>query len=343
MAKIRCEFCGGNKKFDPASGRLKCEHCGSESYISESAQLKNITRKYSLAYSPEQKVVGSRQYLCSSCGATVSFEENDEKRRCPSCGDTSLTSQQKLIYAPDGIVPFTVSRNRAVEIFQKWIGERKFAPSDLKQMAKLGKISGLYVPAWSFNFRIVGNFMGDCTYLEKVSDDYSVTRHQYVTEAVDKAYTSVLMSANKRFSNYSLNEVAPYDILKARPYSSEYLFGFSALDSDNNIHKVYNEIIDDKKDMIESSIRSELKRKYDSIEKLNENLMVRDSSFSYVYLPIWANHYTYKGKKYHCYINGQNGKPIGKSPKSFWKILAVVLGVGAAVVIPLVLLLSKFL
>ena len=42
---------------------------------------------------------------------------------------------------------------------------------------------------------------------------------------------------------------------------------------------------------------------------------------------MWANHYSYKGREYHCYINGQTGEATGKAPKSFGKIAGTVLGI----------------
>ena len=114
MTDIRCEYCGGNNKYDPATSSIRCEHCGRSKQIKINSTPRMFTRKYSLSYSPEQKVVGSRQYMCSTCGATMTFEENDDRQRCPSCGDTSLVSGEKSIYVPDGVVPFAISRERAV-------------------------------------------------------------------------------------------------------------------------------------------------------------------------------------------------------------------------------------
>ena len=74
-----------------------------------------------------------------------------------------------------------------------------------------------------------------------------------------------------------------------------------------------------------------MKDKFDTIESFNIGLSVKSSTFNYLYVPIWANHYTYNGKTYHCYINGQTGQATGKSPKSFWKILSTVLGIAAGI------------
>ena len=109
------------------------------------------------------------------------------------------------------------------------------------------------------------------------------------------------------------------------------MFGFSGINTNLSIHDKYDEIVNEKKNRIEFNIRQELKDKFDTIESLNINYTIKSSTFNYMFVPVWANHYTYNGKKYHCYINGQTGKTIGKSPKSFWKVLATILGVCAGI------------
>lgn len=329
---IRCKYCGGNNVFNPSTGNLKCEYCGNVSECETKHNSANkITQKYSETYSPKMNYDGDNLYLCSSCGATVSFEESEDKKRCPSCGDTSLKRQQVAMSVPDGIIPFSVSRDKAVEIFRKWIQSRKFAPNDLKQMAKLGKVSGLYVPAWNVGFRVVGNYFANVTKLEEEMNDNTVLWHYPVKDTVDKTYLNILISGNKRIDDEVLTELSPFDSQKVRVYSNKYVYGFSGLSTDLSVHEKYEKIIDEKKDKLTDRIRSNLKSKFDSIESLNVNYEIKNSTLNYLYIPIWANHYTYNGKKYHCYINGQTGKATGKAPKSFWKILSLALGIGAGI------------
>ena len=169
------------------------------------------------------------------------------------------------------------------------------------------------------------------TKLEEEMNDRTVTWHYPVKDVIDKTYLNVLLSGNDRVDDYTLDSLSPYEIQKLRPYSSEYLFGFSGLNTDASLHEKYDEIIHEKKNNITDRIRQNLKEKFDTIESLNVNYNVSNETFNYMYVPVWANHYTYNGKKYHCYINGQTGKSVGKSPKSFWKILALILGIGAGI------------
>ena len=339
MAVYKCENCGGNFSFNPNSGLMECEHCGSIKQIKNHEKLasKRLVQRYSESYMLTPTQSENQTYLCSTCGATVTFEEGDIKKRCPSCGDLSLSMQQRQVFVPDAIVPFSVSRDKAINIFRQWISTRKFAPSDLKQMAKLGKISGLYVPTWNFNFRLLMEYNADCTRTEEHGEHFH-TRHFYASNTEDKSYTNVLLSGNTRLSNETLDELEPFDVSRMRPYTSEYIMGFSGLDTDMDIHKSFDDVVYEKKTKVESKIRADLKHKYETIEKLDTFAEVKNPTFAYTYVPIWANHYTYNGKQYHCYINGQTGKATGKAPKSFWKVFSLVAGIVAAVALVAILI-----
>ena len=343
MAKsIKCEYCGGNQIFNPKVMCIECEHCGKSSPCDLKFDTTNLTRKYDISYVPAININIDNQYLCSSCGTTVRFEEYEDKKRCPSCGDTSLSRRHSSMYVPDGIIPFSIDRKKAVEIFRSWINTRKFAPKDIKEMAKLGKVSGFYVPAWNMNLNLGGTYFANVTKLENMGNDEMITWHYPVKSSFDKTFVNVLISANMRVSDNILDELSPYDTQKLVPFSNEYLFGYSGLDSDENIHAKYDDLLYEKKDKITQRCRKDLKDKFDTIESFNIAFTKNNTTFNYLYLPVWANHYTYRGKLYHCYINGQTGQATGKSPKSFWKVLSLILGITVGIGV-VVLLISKFL
>ena len=198
-------------------------------------------------------------------------------------------------------------------------------------MAKLGKVSGLYVPAWNMSMNLGGSYFANVTKLENMGNDETITWHYPIRSNFDKTFLNVLVSGNTRISDDVLCDLSPYDTQKLIPFSNEYLFGYSGLNTDENLHVKYKNVIYDKKEKITKRCRSDLKDKFDTIESFNIAFTKNNSSFNYLYLPVWANHYTYRGKLYHCYINGQTGQATGKSPKSFWKIFSLVVGIAAGI------------
>lgn len=77
---------------------------------------------------------------------------------------------------------------------------------------------------------------------------------------------------------------------------------------------------------------------YSSVRKMGENINVTDSSVSYGLLPVWKYDYSYKGKEYPFYVNGQTGKLVGIAPISKAKVWAYAgtLGVTLAAILCMV-------
>ena len=69
-----------------------------------------------------------------------------------------LSSEQKDVLVPDGVVPFRVNETKLKELFQTWIKKRWFAPSELKRLYQRDKFLGVYVPYWTFDAK------SDCSY-----------------------------------------------------------------------------------------------------------------------------------------------------------------------------------
>ena len=84
---------------------------------------------------------------------------------------------------------------------------------------------------------------------------------------------------------------------------------------------------------VANKIASDIKRSlhYDRVENFVCNTTFNAIKYSYLYIPVWVNHYKYKDKNYNCYINGITGKVSGKAPKSFWKIFFTVIAAVAVV------------
>jgi len=62
-----------------------------------------------------------------------------------------------------------------------------------------------------------------------------------------------------------------------------------------------------------------------------------DITYKHVLLPVWISAYRYRDKVYRFLINGQTGEVSGESPKSWWKIALLTVGIVAAVIAFLVL------
>lgn len=327
----RCPNCRGEQVFNPDKGFLVCERCGSSFPVKET-EGKIIRREYSPTFVPQTNTKLDVKYTCTTCGAKSVVGSDEEQRRCASCGNLSLTKQKAPSVVPDGIIPFSISRNKAAEIFRKWVGSRKFAPNDLKQMARLEKITGLYTPIWNFSYKTTVKYSATGIKIKTDDDGDRVVREYPIEKVKEFDKQNQIYSGSKRISNTFLNGLGDYEFSNIRPYSSDYLLGFAGIDTDIDIHTTYNGMIKDVIKSNEFKYKHDLENEYDQVDNFVCATKFRNVIFNYTYVPVWANHYTYKGKEYHCYINGQTGQAAGSAPKSALKILGLIGGILAGVV-----------
>jgi len=342
MTKLtRCKNCTGELVFSPDKNALSCERCGSQFNIKERANS-NIKRMYDPSYVPQEKLDNQVTYKCSSCSSRIIAGTDCEIHRCSSCGNTTLKKEISVLNTPDGIIPFKITRNKAGEIFRKWVANRKFAPSDLVQMAKLEKISGFYTPIWNFNYTSIYKY--SLVGVKKSLDSYDneVRREYPINKIIEDRVENEIHSASTRISDSSIVAIGRYDFAQLRPFSTDYLLGFTGLDTNKDIHKLYNNICANANIEREEKIKNQLEESYDYLEDFKSITKLNNVSYNHAYVPVWANHYSYKGKEYHCYINGQTGETVGSSPKSIWKIAGTVLGILGGIGLA-VLIISSFL
>lgn len=323
MAKLmKCMNCGSDLSYSPVRKKLVCRMCGSNFPVEgKSGEVERHV--YSFDYDCKN-LEEQTQYECPACGTKIYAGREKPLGICASCGNTNLEKRTHSVVPPDGLIPFEISKEQAGEIFMKFVKTRKFAPSDLSQMARSQKIIGVYNPVWKFDFEahVKYSYLGVKRYVDKY--DHEQEKYYPERKTKEERYDNILLSGNAQVNDETLSEIGNYDFSKTVPYSSEYVLGFYLTDTNRDIHKVYDSFKDNLKDSYEKEMKKRVCSDFDSVENFVCRTNFEGEAFEYIGVPIWANHYTYKGKNYHCYINGQTGKFFGSSPKSFWKIFGTV-------------------
>lgn len=330
----KCKDCGGHLYFNPETSDLVCEYCENHFNISNKP---NDIRPIKVDYSPDFKYEENKDevkiYECKTCSSKI-INYNKELTRCPSCGNLDFAEIQKSGIHPMEILPFKISNDKACEIFQKWIKSRKFAPNNLKKYAKLKKISGFYSPIFIFDLNATTKYSAMCSNHRKDKNGKTISTSTYrISDTENSTYQNYICSANKNFNSSMFENINDYQFDQTMPYSTDYLLGFSGIESDLNIQDAFNETTNEIESKEHSKIKTSLNFRYDDVDFFKATTTFNNVKNGYIYAPLWANHYNYKNKDYHCYINGQTGKVTGKSPKSFWKILALILGISAVLIL----------
>ncbi|QTD41759.1 hypothetical protein [Sporosarcina sp. Te-1] len=343
---LTCDSCGGNTVFDPATGTMKCPFCGTENVI-EATQHNHVELDFNEGL--EQEDVSwnkeKRVFRCDSCGAETVLDRDADADFCSFCGSSHIAkSENRPGIKPALVVPFKVPQEEAVAKFKTWIGKRYFAPSKLKNSYELDRLSGAYIPYWTFDSQT------DSTYTVRIGTYYyvTVTRTVYedgkpkqVTEQVRKIrwrtqhgrysefFDDVLVKASRNVASGLINNVEPFQLNHLVDYKTEYVSGFLAERYSIPLKVGWQ----DAKSIIDSEIRSGILRKErgDEVQIVTVSTSYKGITYKHILLPLWISSFRFNQKVYRFLVNGQTGKVSGQAPISFWKVSFAVLAVLAVI------------
>ena len=347
ITNYQCPACGGPLKFDPASGRLTCEYCGSDYataeiealYRDKDREAEQAAKKAARKPAPEgshwseAEAAGLKVYNCPSCGAELICDGTTAATSCPYCGNPSIVpGQLGGALRPDWVIPFKLDKAEAVQALKKHYRRRPLLPKLFSEQNHLEEIKGVYVPFWLFD----GFTEGSVTYkAEKVrhysQGNYSVTEtsHYQVLRGGSVQFARIPADGSSKMPDAHMEAIEPYDMTALQPFSTAFLPGYLAdkYDIDATASRPRAEsraeksTIDAFRDTVEG---------YSSVTTQNADVAFRTSDTRYALLPVWLLSTTWQGKNFLFAMNGQTGKLIGDLPVSKGRAWAWFLGLWAA-------------
>lgn len=344
-----CPNCGGNLRYDIKRQLYCCESCGSPDQI---VPLHEGVYEYPLNdyRSREMQGVafqGTSCVSCQNCGAQIMFGQYDTATVCPMCGSTQVdVKKQESGIPPEGIVPFRLDQKEAQEKFHAWVKKRWFAPSSLKKSYQEGRLTGLYIPFWTYDAKADGWFTGrggrTRTYRDKDGHTHTTTDWFPVSGPVGQFFNDIQICASEKSNSKYLNSVLPYDTVNdIKPYSPQYISGFQAekyaLKADDGFHQAEQIIHGALEDQAREYI---LSMGYSQAQVTSVRFTCSNVAYKHVLLPLWNAVFSHKGKVYQYLINGETGKVSGGRPYSAPKIVVAVL-VALAVLVGLFFLIES--
>jgi len=325
----RCKNCGGEMKYDIESTDLKCERCGSTFDFDEGASVQRRAMTQDIMKNHAQWTEGA-VFRCSSCGAKTVLDRKVMSKCCAFCGSAHIMSTEELPgVKPDSVIPFHITKETARQRFTKWLKSKWFAPRSVKKMEKDEQFNQLYSSSWSFSSNTFTSYQGVLGRTETRTrtvngrtQTYTTTRYFRVNGDIQKNYRDYFVQSGDRISANTFNKLKPFNLSFIKAYRQEYLAGIVAEHYSRNIEVCFNDFAS----FIKRDLRNQVMRRHhaDVIQSLTLNTNYTDKAFNYVLLPIYIANYTFKKKLYNFYVNGVNGKVVGKYPKSIFKILFTV-------------------
>ncbi|HYO79476.1 MAG TPA: zinc ribbon domain-containing protein, partial [Thermoanaerobaculia bacterium] len=158
QAKVRkfpCEGCGADLRWEPGASALACEWCGFKKNVAPSSERvaekcvdAALRAPRDLGWGAERKVIA-----CKRCGAHTTLDPHVSATACAFCGTTAVVESpaNPNVVRPEGLLPFRVTREVALQSFRKWLHGLWLRPNDLKSKSRISSMQGAYIPFWTFD------------------------------------------------------------------------------------------------------------------------------------------------------------------------------------------------
>lgn len=343
-AVMKCPACGADMIYDAESGKLLCEHCGTQKEIeSKTSEELDFERLLTDKGGWDE----SHVFRCENCGAQEVLDKNEIAKQCPFCGATNIVETSELPdIRPNAVVPFRVALKDAATAVKTWVRKRIFAPQKFRKSAKPEKMKGVYMPSFSFDSQTHSYYtavLGKHYYVTRRVNGRTVqeqrTRYFTVSGNYEMFFDDVLIQASGTIDQKSLNKLQPFQTNDSREYTKEYLSGYTATQNTKSGLECWEEAKGVIRNRLQSAILSQYV--YDVVSSFRISTQYSGITFKYILLPVYVGHCKWHTKIYNFFVNGLNGKVTGKAPISPLKVFITVL-IAAGVIVGLYFLFRMY-
>lgn len=351
---FRCKNCGGNVVYSPERKKMFCPFCESEDseeredgVIETSGEENGTAGEQPTAETgqPVSRMVAAEgesqkkvTKVCPNCGGEIPMTASTSATQCPYCDNYVIVDDQiSGAYTPHMLIPFRMGKEACKKLIRDKFEKCVFAPTDFLSEVRMNGICGDYVPFWFYDYNTNCTFHGEGTKVRSWTTgntQYTETSYYDIVRDMDIDFVKIPVDASVGMPDDVMDLMEPFDYKELQEFKPEYLSGFHS--------ERYNMTAD----LVESRARAKMQEDaqkmlhdsysgYASVRKMGENINVTDRAVNYGLLPVWKYDYTYKGKEYPFYVNGQTGKLVGIAPISKAKVWAYAgtLGVTLAAIL----------
>lgn len=258
-------------------------------------------------------------YTCPSCGAEIVTDETTAASFCFYCHNpVILQGRLDGQYQPDLVIPFSIDREKAREIFLEWLKKKRFVPASFYAPEQIEKLTGVYFPYWLYSCQIDGRIDAEATKLRiwnMGNIQYTETSRFQVSRKGLMKIHHVTRNALKKADKQLVEGVMPFETAALTPFSMGFLAGFFAEKRDLNETEFAGEVESEVRSFAEQDLKSSISG-YNSVTVKSQVMDIREPQWQYALLPVWTLTYRDRnsGAIYYFACNGQTGKVCGKLP-----------------------------
>jgi DNA-directed RNA polymerase subunit RPC12/RpoP len=339
-----CSNCGAKLAYDAATQAMACPYCNARQAIAPQPQAAAVVREVALEEGLRMAARGYGAPVttldCKECGATVHVGEGERTTTCAFCGSTQVLAAAAgdPPIRPEALLPFRVPKADANRRFGAWLGGLWFRPNDLKKIAHVEEMGGVYVPFWTFDAQVAsrwtaerGHYYYETELYEETVDGQTVqrsrqvqrTRWEWAQGARSDFFDDVLVFAGRALPEHLVGKLSTFDTKQLVPYQPQFLSGWRAEQYAVDLPAAF-EVAQQKIARVQEG-RCGSDVGGDTHRGLTVDNAIERPTFKHVLLPVWIAAYRYNGKVYRFLVNGQTGEVVGVAPWSVSKIAATVL------------------
>jgi hypothetical protein len=351
--RFTCEQCGSEYRFDAELGKLKCKHCEATMAVPTDHGMA-LERELAAGLKADAGGFGAgaktKVAKCQDCGAQIVFSDNLTATECTFCCSSKVLPQveNRKLLRPESLLPFAVDKRKAAVAFTQWLRTRWLRPSSLSVMATMERISGVYVPFWTFDAHVDSSWTAEAGFnrereetVAEVENGETVRRTKRETytewESVSGSraddYDDLLVCASGGLAGGLIEEFKEYPTHMLKPYVPEFLAGWRAEEYSIDLQSAFTKT----RMKVEEQQRQRCAK--DVPGDKHRDLVVANQytklTFKHILLPLWIAAYRYQNQVYQVLVNGYTGEVVGKAPWSWVKVtlcvllVALLCGVGA--------------
>ncbi len=333
QSALQCPQCAGQTQYDPGLEALACKSCG---YTRDLAHPDDEEARIEYGYDPTvpEEEPASRppdlEHSCETCGGRVIFTGPQLSEQCPYCDGAVVLSQPVDGYDTMALIPFKVEKDTAQTNALGWVKARFAAPSDLAKHVAKARVSGLYAPFWTFDSKEAVSYWAKVT-----TGSGDNKRTENVSSSMQMEFDDLLVPASPHVTplirDGILHEFLPS---RLRSYQAGYLAGFAAERHHMSVTEGLEFNRKDKNLLIRNRIKTHLENLFRGSRVHSIQFRTDTSGIHYrrILLPVWIQHYTYRGKPYKVVVSGINGRTFGERPFSLYKLAGYSALISAAVI-----------
>jgi hypothetical protein len=342
LDKYPCSACGAQAQWSPARQLLVCPFCGTAAPFTIDAAtgaIEELDLAKALRELPDADrgwQAEKRTVQCQSCKAVSVFDPERVGQNCDFCGSPKLVDYQeiKAPIRPQSLLPFSITDSSVREQIRKWYASKWLAPNALKNKALVDRLHGIYIPYWTFDAHVVCPWEAEAGHYYYETETYyqngqrktrQVRKTRWVPASgeVRHFFDDEPVPGTTGVSHGLLKQVEPFPTKDLKAYDKAFVSGF--------VVEHYQIVLFDAAKRSEESMNEQLRQMCaaeipgDTYRNLQIHPTYSGQTFKHILVPIWLLTYNFGAKAFQVVVNGVTGSMAGDYPKSFWKILFLVI------------------